>query len=244
MKALLVSGPRRSPFPGRRRILDEAAGFDLVLLPEAALSPFPDGRDPDLDRRFAEPVPGPATEEYGRVARDRGCFLALGLIEREGESLYDSAVLLDPDGEIALHYRRINPGWFFPDADPTVYGSGERIPFAVTPWGRVAFLICGDLFDDDVLARVPPSDLLLVPFARSLADGDLGAWEREEVPAYAERVARAGVPALLVNRADGEFVGGAMAIEGSGRVAAELPPGCPGALRVGFESPGRFAKLP
>jgi hypothetical protein len=48
-------------------------------------------------------------------------------------------------------------------------------------------------------------------------------WETE-IEEYADRVARVGVPTLLVNRSDPEFVGGATFFAADGSVLAAAPP--------------------
>ena len=80
--------------------------------------------------------------------------IGLELLERDGGCLYDTAVLLDHAGEIALHYRRIQPQWHGRHADPAVYRQGSELPVAQTPFGVLVFLLCGDLFDDEITARV------------------------------------------------------------------------------------------
>ncbi len=218
------------------RMASEAAkrGAELVLFPEAALTGLINDDDPIHDLPLGQPIPGPATDALAALAHRQGIWLAIGLLERDGERLYDSAVLLTPTGEL-VRYRRITPGWHGPDADPHVYGHGREPIAAKTPWGTVSFLICGDLFDDHLLERVRAMspDLLLFPFARSFADGtfDQERWEREERPAYCERVRRVGVTTLMANYlSDDGCFGGAMAVAADGTVLTSLPIGREGIL--------------
>jgi N-carbamoylputrescine amidase len=225
------------------RMANEAAeaGADLVVLAEAALTGLANRDNPARDLALGQPIPGPVTRWLSKLARERGVWLATGLLEREGKQLYDSALLLGPDGEIALKYRRIHPGWHGPVADPSVYCQGSELTSVGTALGRFAFLICGDLFDDELVRRVRAlaPDWLLFPFARSFDDRSYNQerWEREEVPAYIARVRMAGATALMVSylgdRAldDGSF-GGAMVVSGSGEVMASYPLGRAGMLLV------------
>lgn len=218
------------------------AGADVVLFPEAALIGLINDDNPAHDLPLGQPVPGPATETLAAVALSRKLWLGFGLLERDGARLYDTAVLLSPAGEIALKYRRITPGWHGQRADPAVYGHGTGVPVVQTPWGRVAFLLCGDLFDDGLVQHVQALklDFLLLPFARSFDDAtcDQALWEREELGDYAARVRMAGVTTLLVNYLDAgdleddNSFGGAWVISGTGEVLAQYPLGHMGMLLV------------
>jgi len=164
------------------------------------------------------------------------------MLERQETRLYDSAVLLKPDGSVALRYRRNEAGWHGRDADPEVYRQGEDLPVAETPFGVVAFLLCGDLFDDAIVARFKGlgADLMLFPFARCFSDGtaDQTRWDTEELPEYARRVQMAGTPALMTNYLtdgslpDDNSFGGAFAISAEGEVLASHPLGEEGMLIV------------
>jgi len=218
------------------------AGAEVVLFPEAALTGLINDDDPARDLPLGQPIPGLATEVFAAVARTRNLWIGVGLLERDAAQLYDTAVLLSPAGEIVLKYRRISPGWHGRHADPAVYAPGIDIPAVQTPWGKVAFLLCGDLFDDDLVQQVRALDLdwLLFPFARSFDDGtwDQVRWDRQELHAYAARVQMIGVTTLLTNylcgddlQDDGSF-GGAWAISGAGAVLAQQPLGQEGLLLV------------
>ncbi|HQE93077.1 MAG TPA: carbon-nitrogen hydrolase family protein [Anaerolineae bacterium] len=217
-------------------------GADVILFPEAALTGLINNDDPTHDWPLGQPVPGPATEVFAAVARARQVWLGFGLLERDGARLYDTAVLLSPTGEIALKYRRISPGWHGRRADPAVYAHGIDISAVQTPWGKAAFLLCGDLFDDNLVQQVRMLELdwLLFPFARGFDDGtwDQARWEHYELHKYAARVRVTGVTMLLVNylcgddlRDDGTF-GGAWVISGIGEVLAQQPLGQDGLLLV------------
>jgi N-carbamoylputrescine amidase len=217
------------------------SGADLVLFPEAALTGLVNNDDPAHDLPLGQPIPGAATEALAGLARERALWLASGLLEREGEQLYDSAVLLSPRGEIGLHYRRIDPGWHGPHADPAVYRQGMDLPVAETPLGRCALLLCGDLFRPDLVARARAlaPDLLLFPVARSFEDGSHSQerWDAEVEPEYGGQVRRVGVTTLLANYldqglADDHSFGGAAAFAGDGTVLAKWPVGREGMLLV------------
>lgn len=226
------------------RMAVEAASNDahLVLFPEAAPTGLINNDDPRHDLPLGSPIPGPITDRWARIAEESHTHLASGLLEREGDCLYDSALLFGPEGEILLHYRRCQPQWHGRRADPGVYRQGSEVPVAVTPLGRLAFLICGDLFDDDTCqkAREQEPDLLLFPFARSFGDGsfDQERWDREELSAYATRAASVGATTLMVNAlessatTDHPSFGGTWVVAPGGDVIARHPLGQAGTLVV------------
>lgn len=144
---------RMGPDPGEnlRRassFVEEAAarGAVMVCLPELFQSRyFCQVEDPawfDL----AESIPGPTTEALGALARRLGVGIVAPLFERRAAGLYhNSAVVLDADGALAGHYRKMH----IPD-DPSYYEKFYFTPGDLgfrafdTKAGRVGVLICWD----------------------------------------------------------------------------------------------------
>ena len=217
------------------------SGAELVLLPEAAVTGLINDDDPAHDLPLGQTIPGPTTDEFGRLCRRLGIWLGFGLIERDGNCLYDSAVLIGPDGTIGLHYRRMQPQWHGRRADPAVYKQGSELPVVTTPLGKFIFLICGDLFDDVIVARARQTgaDWLLYPYARCFSDGsnDQTRWDVEEMPIYRERVALAGITTLMTSYVAGRDLmggsfGGAAVLRGDGTLVTQHPLGSAGMLIV------------
>jgi predicted amidohydrolase len=179
--------------------------------------------------RFAERIPGPTTEAMAALARQYGCYLCFGLLERAPEGVYDAAVLMDRSGEICLVHRK--------NFEHPPFTNGGEVKAVETEFGRLGMLICGDLFSDEVRARIPhPLTALLVPMARSF-DGkspDREHWEQEERQVYLDEVKKAGVTTLLVNALENTLenasFGGALVVSPSGEILAEVPHGTQAAL--------------
>lgn len=214
----------------------------LVLLPEAVLTGLINNDDPAHDIQLGQTIPGTATDRLGTFCLRQGCWLGFGMLERKETSLYDSAVLLKSDGSIALTYRRNQPQWHGKKVYPDIYCEGTDIPTAQTPFGTMAFLLCGDLFDDAVVSSFQnlSADWMLFPFARCFSDGtaDQNRWDTEELPEYARRVRMAQTPALMVNYLtdsslpDDNSFGGAFVVSAEGEVLASHPLGEDGMLIV------------
>jgi len=131
------------------------ADADLVVFPEAFVSCYPRGYAfGDLIgsrtaegrawfRRYWESsidVPGPATDRLGAIARERGCHLVIGVIERGGGTLYCTVLFVAPDGSLLGKHRKLMPTaserlvWGF--------GDGSTLPVFDTPLGRLGAVIC------------------------------------------------------------------------------------------------------
>lgn len=79
---------------------------DVLVVPELSTSGyfFP---DTDEARRLSEPVPGPTTEALHAAAAESGTTVVFGIPERDGSTLYNSAVAVGPDGIIGT-YRKVH----------------------------------------------------------------------------------------------------------------------------------------
>jgi N-carbamoylputrescine amidase len=122
------------------RFIERAAaeGADLVVLPELANSGCDLG---SRERAFglAEEIPGGPTHRAWREAAEAsGVCVVGGLLEREGDLLHNSAVLLGPG--VAGRYRKTHL-W---DREKLLYEPGRELPVFDTPLGRIGLLICYD----------------------------------------------------------------------------------------------------
>jgi predicted amidohydrolase len=97
-------------------------------------------------REAAPAIPGPHTDSLASAARSAGVWVAAGLVERDGGRLYNSAILLNPAGEIVLKHRKINELRLAHD----LYSLGISLQCADTPLGRVGLLVCADNFPDSL----------------------------------------------------------------------------------------------
>lgn len=200
---------------------------DLILFSETATTGLCNNDIPDHDLPLGASIPGNVTQYFGSLARFGNIHVAFGLFERSGEQLYDTAILLNRQGEIVLKYRRISKGWHWPNSDPSVYKEGTKVVIAYLDIGKVCFLLCGDLFDEDLVQQVASlkPDLLLFPMARTIDDSPdpQDFWDKEELPAYQEQVVKIGSVTLMTGYLDKEYVGGATIFKPNGEVLTKLP---------------------
>ena len=126
-------------------LIDEAArqSADLVVLPET-LTFYGSGR---TYAQCAEPIPGPSTKYFGTLAAKHDLYIVAGLLEREGNLVYNVAILIGPDGKIAGKYRKVTlprgeiEGGLMP---------GSEYPVFDTRFGKVAMMVCYDGFFPEV----------------------------------------------------------------------------------------------
>jgi predicted amidohydrolase len=122
------------------RFIERAAteGADLVILPELANSGCELGTR-DLALGLAEEVPGgPSSLAWAEAAEASGVCVVGGLLEREGDVLHNSAVVLG--GGVFGRYRKTHL-W---DRERSLYEPGRELPVFDTPLGGIGLLVCYD----------------------------------------------------------------------------------------------------
>lgn len=116
-----------------------AAGAAIVLLPEA----LDCGWCHDSALTDAGAIPdGDACLRLREAAKTHRIHVCAGLIERAGDQLFNSAVLISPNGDVLLHHRKLNE---LAMAHP-LYAQGDRLAVAHTPLGTIGLMICADGF--------------------------------------------------------------------------------------------------
>jgi predicted amidohydrolase len=95
----------------------------------------------------AEPVPGTSTEYFGSLSERHDLYLVVGLTERDGDVLYNTAVLMGPDGELAGKYRKVCLPREEIEAGLT---PGKDYPVFDTRFGRLGMMVCWDVHFPEV----------------------------------------------------------------------------------------------
>ena len=143
------------------RLTQEAAvqGARLILFPEAFIPAYPRGlsfgtvvgsRSPQGRQTWqtywanAVDIPSPAVNALGAAAREANAYLAIGVIERDGQSsqgtLYCTVLYFGPDGTLLGKHRKLKPT----AAERLIWGEGDGSTLTVldTEFGRMGGLIC------------------------------------------------------------------------------------------------------
>lgn len=109
-------------------------GPQLIVTPEVVIG----------GKRLAEgsvTVPGPATRPFEQLARQYKVHLVLGVRQRDGDTFYNSAVLIGPEGKLLGVYQKVH---LATSEGLSGVSPGDRFPVFDTPIGRVGCLICMD----------------------------------------------------------------------------------------------------
>ncbi|MHB8897997.1 MAG: carbon-nitrogen hydrolase family protein [Thermoguttaceae bacterium] len=95
----------------------------------------------------AEPVPGPTTDYFGSLAREHNLYIVFSINERHDHLVYNTAVLVGPDGSVVGKYRKTAL-----PRDEISGGTapGNDYPVFDTRFGRVGMMICYDGFFPEV----------------------------------------------------------------------------------------------
>ena len=138
-------------------LMGEAAkrGVQLLVFPEAYLGGYPKGADfhiyvgartpqgraeYELYFNAAVTVDGPEIGQLAKAAAQHRMYVVVGIIERDGGTLYCTAVYLGPQGQVLGKHRKLMPTglerlvWGF--------GDGSTLQAVDTPYGKLGAVIC------------------------------------------------------------------------------------------------------
>jgi predicted amidohydrolase len=90
----------------------------------------------------SEPVPGPTSKFLGELAKTHHMYIVAGILERDGETVYNTAILLDRAGKLAAKYRKVSLPREEIDGGVT---PGNAFPVFDTDFGKIGMMICWDV---------------------------------------------------------------------------------------------------
>ena len=226
--------PERNPAHAAELIAEGSAqGCSVVVLPECMDIGWthPDAFD------LARPIPGERSEALAEAAWKRGVWVVAGLTEKDGERVYNTAVLVSPDRKIVLKHRKIN---ILKIAQPC-YAIGDRLGVAHTPMGTIGVNICADNFGNSLvfahsLARMG-ARLIISPSAWAVDadhDNEKEPYGRGWKDSYKTVARMYGIPIVGVSNvgwieggpwAGRKCIGCSLAVGRDGEIVAEGPYG-------------------
>ncbi len=169
-----VKGDHEASLAGLVALAERGAEeTDLLVLPEMAVTGYA-FESVEAARTVAETPEGPTFVALARVARDHRCWIVSGFPEDADERLYNSAHVIDPQGQLAFVYRKT----MLYEADlpwATPGDSGWR-SFETTA-GSFAVGICMDLNDDGLIAWLIEHRPRALAFPTNWIDQDHTPWD-------------------------------------------------------------------
>lgn len=157
---------------------------------------------------LAEPIPGPSTEIYGRLAKELSIVIVTSLFERRAAGLYhNTAVVFEKDGSIAGKYRKMH----IPD-DPAYYEKFYFTPGDIgfhpidTSVGRLGVQVCWDQWypEGARLMALQGAELLIYPTAIGYESSDTPEEQERQREAWTTvqrgHAVANGLPVITVNR--------------------------------------------
>jgi N-carbamoylputrescine amidase len=152
------------------RVRDAAKqGAQIVCLQELFRTQYFCQREDAALFDLAEPIPGPTTDLFARIAKESGVVIVASLFERRSAGLYhNTAVVLDADGSLVGLYRKMH----IPD-DPLYYEKYYFTPGDLgfraykTRFAKVGTLVCWDQWYPEAarLTALQGADVLVYPTA-------------------------------------------------------------------------------
>ncbi len=163
----------------------EELNAQVVVTPEGALEGYvinqvnktedPQEKETIVEKfkQLGEPLNGPYIQKARALSDELNVFFALGFLERRGDRLFNSVILIDPDGDIIARYSKTHFAQGY-TINPSCYTAGDEYPVFDTPFGKAAFLICYDrqLPEPARILALKGAQILFFPSYGSYTDRD------------------------------------------------------------------------
>jgi len=141
--------------------------LNLIVLPE--LSTTGPVRNVKDINRLAEEIDGPTVKKFSKIADENDIYIVFGMIEKEKNNLYNTAVLVNPEGEVVGKYRKTHLNVW----DKVWAEEGNKIEVFSTEIGKIGIMIGSDAVFPEVagVMAVNRADIIVIP---SSWNGDYG----------------------------------------------------------------------
>jgi predicted amidohydrolase len=192
------------------------AGADLIVTPELVST----GYDlAEIDRRgaeLAEGLEGPTLTLTASLAAEVGAVIVVGLLEAEGGRLYDTAVVVSPDGT-AVPYRKSH---LYPP-ERGLFSAGDRLLSVPTAIGRLGVMICFEHAFPEIATALALEGARIIAIPSAVPVG----YEHLLRLRTRARAQDNQLFAVACNATGGRFCGGSLIVDPRGEVMAEAGSG-------------------
>lgn len=218
--SVTIVGLQLAPVPGDVRgnvdrylaaLREHGAGSDLVVAPELCLTGYDLALVAERGAELAEPLDGPTVTATAELAAELDTTVVLGLLELDDATLFDTAVVVTPDGAVTP-FRKTH---LYP-AEVGHFVAGDRLITVDTPAGRLGPLICFEHAFPEIATTLAlaGAQILVIPSAVPVGYEHLLALRTRA------RAQDNQLFAVAANLAGGEFCGGSLIAGPKGELLA------------------------
>lgn len=149
---------------------------NMLVFHELAVSglvQFVPTETPETWKKNAQPIPGPLTDQLCELARKTGKWLVPGsMYEKDGKHIYNTAIVISPDGHIVAKYRKMFP-WLPYEAGITA--GDDFCVFDVPGVGRFGLCICYDMWFPEIARTLAwmGAEVILQPTMTPTSDREI-----------------------------------------------------------------------
>ena len=199
-----------------RHIAALSGRADLVVFPELFTTGY---RRAGLDHaRLAEPIPdGSSVVRLARAAAAAGIAVGGTLLERDGSTIYDTAILIGPDGEMVGRYRKSH---LYP-AERPYFAAGESL--TVLPLRdelRVGMAICFEHAFPEIFTELALEGANLIAIPSAVPVGYEHLLELRTRARAQDNQLFVAAANLVGNDGEAQWCGGSLIIDPRGDVLA------------------------
>ena len=128
---------------------------DVIITPEGVLEGYVINEVNEVKNRddkkeiisrfiaLAEPLDGEYIRKACNLADKLNIYFVLGFLEKHGNKILNSVILIDPEGDIVGHYSKTHFAQGY-EINPDEYTAGDEYPVFNTPFGKIGMIICYD----------------------------------------------------------------------------------------------------
>lgn len=199
-------------------LVDACPQSDLILLPEIWPSGF---FCFDRYRAESEPIDGPIVTTFRKKAVERACHILMGsIVEKDGNQLFNTSLLLDSQGQIIARYRKIHL-FGYQSEEKKLLTASKEVVVAPTPWGPAGISTCYDLRFPEFFRKMVDKGATIFLVASAWPLVRLEAWRLFNQARALENLAYLISCNCAGSNAGNRYAGHSMIIDPMGNVIAE-----------------------
>lgn len=133
---------------------------ELIVFAETTLGLYYKESDPEgYQRSIAEEIPGPATARIDSLTEEHEIYVIFGLAEVRNDTLYNSQVLINPNGEVQEVHRKVRAFYLDEESGYEFYNNYQI--FEINDI-KISMTICADNDSEWLTNRILDNDVDLI----------------------------------------------------------------------------------